>query len=146
MKRSGEDYIVPTQKPNYSQIPEYQDPNTRDQFVQTNKLRFLRKYQVDAVQAIQDSVKKDNERFLFEMATGTGKTLVSAAVIKLFLRTGNAKRVLFLVDRLELEIQAEKAFKEYLKNDFKTIIYKENRDDWRHAEIVVSYSTVTAVQ
>ena len=32
------------------------------------------------------------------MATGTGKTLVSAAIIKLFLQTGNAKRVLFLVD------------------------------------------------
>jgi type I restriction enzyme R subunit len=60
------------------------------------------------------------------MATGTGKTLVSAAVIKLFLRTGNAKRVLFLVDRLELEIQAEKAFKEYLKNDFTTIIVSRN--------------------
>ena len=137
-EKISEDYIVQTQKPNYSQVPEYQDPNTREQFVQANKLRFLRKYQVDAVHAIQDSVKKGNERFLFEMATGTGKTLVSAAVIKLFLRTGNAKRVLFLVDRLELEIQADKAFKEYLKNDCKTIIYKENRDDWRHAEIVVS--------
>jgi type I restriction enzyme R subunit len=132
------DYIVLTQKPNYNLIPEYQDPNTKEQFIQTNKLRFLRKYQVDAVHAIQDSIRKDNERFLFEMATGTGKTLVSAAVIKLFLRTGNAKRVLFLVDRLELEIQADKAFKEYLKNDCKTIIYKENKDDWRHAEIVVT--------
>jgi type I restriction enzyme R subunit len=137
-EKIGEDYIVLTQKPNYSQLPEYQDPNTREQFSQTNKLRFLRKYQVDAVHAIQDSVRKGNERFLFEMATGTGKTLVSAAVIKLFLRTGNAKRVLFLVDRLELEIQAWKAFTEYLKNDCKTIIYKENRDDWRHAEIVVT--------
>ncbi|MCX6326567.1 MAG: DEAD/DEAH box helicase family protein [Bacteroidia bacterium] len=133
-----EDYIVLTQKQNYSQVPEYQDTNTMEQFIQTNKLRFLRKYQVEAVCAIQDSVRKGNERFLFEMATGTGKTLVSAAVIKLFLRTGNAKRVLFLVDRLELEIQAEKAFKEYLKNDFTTIIYKERRDDWRHAEIVVT--------
>ena len=28
-------------------------------------------------------------------------------------------RVLFLVDRLELETQAWKAFKEYLKNDWK---------------------------
>jgi type I restriction enzyme R subunit len=37
------------------------------------------------------------------MATGTGKTLIAAAVMKLFLRTSNAKRVLFLVDRLELE-------------------------------------------
>ncbi len=72
------------------------------------------------------------------MATGTGKTLVSAAVIKLFLRTGNARRVLFLVDRLELENQAWKAFTEYLKNDYNTVIYKERRDDWRYAEIVVT--------
>ena len=72
------------------------------------------------------------------MATGTGKTLTSAAVIKLFLRTGNARRVLFLVDRLELEDQADKAFREYLKTDYKCSIYKENRDDWRQAEIVVS--------
>ena len=44
------------------------------------------------------------------MATGTGKTLTAAAIIKLFLRTGNASRVLFLVDRLELEEQAQKQF------------------------------------
>ena len=133
-----EDYIAVTQKPNYCELPEYKDKSTREQFVQANKLRFLRKYQVDAVKAIQDSVRKGNERFLFEMATGTGKTLVSAAVIKLFLRTGNAKRVLFLVDRLELEVQADKAFRDYLKNDCKTIIYKENKEDWRQAEIVVT--------
>jgi type I restriction enzyme R subunit len=72
------------------------------------------------------------------MATGTGKTLVSAAVIKLFLKTGNARRVLFLVDRLELEDQAYKNFVKYLSNDYQTVIYKENRDDWRKAEIVVS--------
>ncbi|HHS49159.1 MAG TPA: restriction endonuclease subunit R, partial [Desulfurella acetivorans] len=62
----------------------------------------------------------------------------AASVIKLFLRTGNARRVLFLVDRLELEDQAYKAFVSYLKNDYKTVIYKENRDDWQKAEIVVS--------
>jgi type I restriction enzyme R subunit len=83
-------------------------------------------------------------RFLFEMATGTGKTLTAAAVIKLFMRTGNAQRVLFLVDRLELETQAWKAFVRLLKNDFRTVIYKENRDNWRNAEIVVS--TVQSLQ
>src|ERR1017187_1673605 len=72
------------------------------------------------------------------MATGTGKTLTAAAIIKLFLRTKNAYRVLFLVDRLELEDQADKALKKALSNDYKTLIYKENRDDWRHAEIVVT--------
>jgi type I restriction enzyme R subunit len=54
------------------------------------------------------------------------------------MRSGNAKRVLFVVDRIELENQAWKAFIRYLKNDFRTVIYKENRDDWRKAEIVVS--------
>jgi len=72
------------------------------------------------------------------MATGTGKTLISAAIIKLFLRTGNARRVLFLVDRLELEDQASRAFHDLLKNDFKTVVYKETRSDWRKAEIVVT--------
>jgi type I restriction enzyme R subunit len=46
--------------------------------------------------------------------------------------------VLFLVDRLELEDQALKAFRKILANDYKSVIYKENRDDWRHAEIVVT--------
>ncbi|WKZ38291.1 MAG: DEAD/DEAH box helicase family protein [Anaerolineales bacterium] len=123
------DYIVLTQDHNYKANPSWKsDP----------KLRFLREYQLKAIKAIQESVKQGKDRFLFEMATGTGKTLVSAAVIKLFLRTGNARRVLFLVDRLELENQAKKAFVDYLKTDYQTAVYKENRDDWRKAEIVVS--------
>jgi len=133
-----EDYIVKTQKPDYASDPRYMDESQRSAFIEENKLRFLRKYQVRAIERIQEEVKAGKDRFLFEMATGTGKTLTSAAVIKLFLRTGNARRVLFLVDRLELEDQADRAFKEYLRTDYKCCIYKENRDDWRQAEIVVS--------
>ena len=132
------DYIAQTQKPDYKNDPSWLSETTRAQFVQNNGLRFLRDYQLKAIEAIQKNVKEGKDRFLFEMATGTGKTMVSAAVIKLFLRTGNARRVLFLVDRLELENQARKAFVNYLKNDYQTIVYKENRDDWRRAEIVVS--------
>lgn len=134
----NEDYIVLTQKPDYDKDPSYNNEESRRNYIESNKLRFLRKYQVRAINSIQNAVKQGKDRFLFEMATGTGKTLVSAAVIKLFLRTGNARRVLFLVDRLELEDQAYKAFVAYLKNDYRTLIYKENRDDWRRAEIVVS--------
>ena len=133
-----EDYIVKTQKPDYASDPRYIDESQRSAFIEENQLRFLRKYQVRAIERIQEEVKNGKDRFLFEMATGTGKTLTSAAVIKLFLRTGNARRILFLVDRLELEDQADKAFKEYLRTDYKCSIYKENRDDWRQAEIVVS--------
>ena len=55
--------------------------------------------------------------------------LLETAVIKLFLKTGNARRVLFLVDRLELKDQAKKAFVSYLANDYETVIFKENRED-----------------
>jgi len=132
------DYVALTQNPDYGKDPQYLDEGQRPAFIQKTGLRFLRDYQQKAVHAIQKAVAEGKDRFLFEMATGTGKTLVSAAVIKLFLRTENAKRVLFLVDRLELEEQAEKNFKDYLKNDFKCVIYKENKDDWKKAEIIVS--------
>ena len=132
------DYIARTQMPQYDAEAGWKDESQRPAVVEKHRLRFMRAYQQRAAQSIQREVKAGATRFLFEMATGTGKTLTSAAVIKLFLRTGNARRVLFLVDRLELEDQANKAFVFLLKNDFKSAIYKENRDDWRKAEIVVT--------
>lgn len=132
------DYVVLTQLPNYKQIPEFQDVQKKKDLIFNLKLRFLRYYQVEAIQAVQKAVSEGKKRFLLEMATGTGKTLTSAAIIKLFYRTGNARRVLFLVDRLELEEQARKDFTNYLKNDLTTVVYKEKRSDWRKAEIVVT--------
>ena len=132
------DYIVKTQNPNYQKDPRWTDETQRADFIKDQDLKFLRPYQLASIHALQNSAKKENDRYLFEMATGTGKTLVSAGVIKLFLKTGNAKRILFLVDRLELEDQAFKNFKKILHNDFISVIYKENKDDWRKAEIVVS--------
>jgi type I restriction enzyme R subunit len=108
--------------------------------VQTNKkIRLLRDYQLDAVRTLQQAALPGRHRFLFEMATGTGKTLLSAAIAKLYLRTENATRVLFLVDRLELEEQAWKNFTAYLANDgIETVIYKKNRTAWRNAQVVVT--------
>jgi len=134
----NDDYVVLSQRPGYASEAGWKSESERPTFIEANGLRFLRPYQKKAVHAVQQSVSKNNDRFLLEMATGTGKTLVSAALIKLFLRTGNASRILFLVDRLELEDQALKAFRKTLANDYKAVIYKENRDDWRSAEIVVT--------
>ena len=133
------DYIVAVQMPDYAVRPGWNGniENSND-FIWENGLRFLRPYQLKAVQHLQASVGEGKDRFLFEMATGTGKTLVAAAVIRLFLRTENAKRVLFLVDRLELEDQAYTAFINYLKPDYSTLIYKENKSDWKKADIVVT--------
>jgi type I restriction enzyme R subunit len=132
------DYIVLSQNPNYKKDPRWLDGSQKQGFIKNQDLKFLRPYQLAAVHALQHLAKEGRDRYLFEMATGTGKTLVSAAVIKLFLKSGNAKRILFLVDRLELEDQAWKNFVRILKDDYRCVIYKENRDDWRKAEIVVS--------
>ena len=135
----GADYIVLTQRPQYASEAAWRNDAERPGYVRAHGLRFLRDYQLRAVHALQQAVQHGSDRFLFEMATGTGKTLVAAAVIKLFLRTGNAARVLFLVDRLELEDQAaRRAFGPYLSNDFDTVVYKERRSDWRSAHIVVT--------
>lgn len=135
----GADYIVLTQRPQYASEAAWRTEVERPGYVRAHGLRFLRDYQLGAVHALQQAARQGRDRFLFEMATGTGKTLVAAAVIKLFLRTGNAARVLFLVDRLELEDQAaRRAFGPYLSNDFDTVVYKERRDDWRSAHIVVT--------
>jgi type I restriction enzyme R subunit len=133
-----ENYIIESQMPGYDKDPSFQDESKRSEFLRNNNLKQMRPYQVQAIKHLQVAALEDKKRFLFEMATGTGKTLISAAVIKLFLKSGNARRVLFLVDRLELEDQAKKAFKNYLGKDYATVVYKDNRDSWQNAQIVVS--------
>jgi type I restriction enzyme R subunit len=133
-----ENYIISTQMPKFSNDPDFQDPAKTKDFLKRNNLKQMRPYQVQALKSIQSAAEEGKQRFLFEMATGTGKTLISAAVIKLFLKSGNARRVLFLVDRLELEDQAEKAFVQYLGKDYRTVIYKDARDSWANAAVVVS--------
>ncbi len=135
----GANYIAQSQRPDFDQEAGYTVAAERPAFLEKHGLRLLRPYQVQAVHRLQAVVRDEQKtRFLFEMATGTGKTLTAAAVIKLFLQTGNARRVLFLVDRLELEEQARKDFERYLKLDYQTVVYKEKRDDWRQADIVVT--------
>ncbi len=138
-----ENYVAVSQDakwPGYS-------PAERAEVAVNKKIRLLRDYQIAAIRALQQAALPGRHRFLFEMATGTGKTLLSAAVTKLYLRSENASRVLFLVDRLELERQAEKNFRSYLANDgIETVIYKQKRQDWRTAQVVVTTIQSLAAQ
>lgn len=131
------EYVALLKNPNLLNEPEYQNENTRTDFCWNNGYRILRPYQIDAVRAVQSAVAEGKSRFLLEMATGLGKTLTAGALIKLFLSTGNANRVLFLVDRLELENQAKKNFDSYL-NAYTSVIYKQSKNDWKKAQIVIT--------
>ena len=130
-----ENYIAVSQDAAWLSYP----PADRAAVMVNKKIRLLRDYQVAGVHALQQAAGPDRHRFLFEMATGTGKTLLSAAIAKLYLRTENATRILFLVDRLELEIQAWKNFNAYLAPDgIQTVIYKQKRQNWKEAQVMVT--------
>lgn len=144
-ERIDNTYIAESQVPGFTSLPDYQaGGDQRKEFIEKNKLKIMRHYQVSAVQAIQRATSEGKKRYLLEMATGTGKTLTCAAIIKLFLKTGNARRILFLVDRIELEEQAQKAFQQAIGSDFTVLTYKKHKDDWGKAEVVVS--TVQSLQ
>ena len=130
-----ENYIAISQDANWLTYTEAQKQEAR-----TNKgIKQLRDYQVQAIQKLKGEYINGKNRFLFEMATGTGKTLLSAGIIKMFIRSGNADRILFLVDRIELERQAYSAFKKYLEDDaIQCVIYKRNKTNWQSAKVVVS--------
>lgn len=126
--------------PNVKSHAKFIDISTRKEFLNNERVKLLRDYQVDAVNAIINSAKNGNSRFLLEMATGTGKTLTCAAIIEMFLSSKNAHRVLFLVDRIELEKQAKRAFDGVFNNGqhYTVSIYKEGRDNWRSAHIMIT--------
>lgn len=134
-------YIATSQEPGLEYTSAWKSGNDEllMDYCFSRNLRVMRYYQLEAVKSVQKAVKDGKTRFLLEMATGTGKTLTSAAIIKLFLRSEVANRVLFLVDRIELENQALKDFRRYLSKDgIKSVIYKENKDDWNSADVVIT--------
>ena len=86
------------QQPVIDRSPLWETP-VNENFLRT---RTMRPYQLAAVRAVQESAETGRHGFLLEMATGTGKTTVAAAVCRLYLQAGIAERILFLVDRDEL--------------------------------------------
>ncbi len=70
----------------------------------------LRPYQVEANTAIEQTIADGKRRMLVTMATGTGKTLMTVNEIYRLMKSGVARRVLFLVDRRALAAQTVRAF------------------------------------
>lgn len=103
----------------------------------------LRRYQIGAIDEIARLFDCERLRkFLLEMATGTGKTLLCAALIRRFLQTRNAERVLFIVDRIELAKQTMEEFAVVLP-EFKPVIYKTAR---RSGELLGASVVVATIQ
>jgi type I restriction enzyme, R subunit len=104
----------------------------------------LRRYHIEAMNEIARRFDREGARkFLLEMATGTGKTLLSAALIRRFFATRNAERVLFIVDRIELAKQTMEEFSVLLP-EYKPVIFKTARR--RPGELLGASVVVATIQ
>ena len=104
----------------------------------------VRGYQIRAIDKLSKEYDDNGKRkFLLEMATGTGKTLLCAALIRRFLETRNAERVLFIVDRIDLATQTLEDFAVILP-EFKPVLFKTARR--RPGEMLGSSVIVATIQ
>ena len=63
-------------------------------------------FQIEAIEAIEKAIMDRRRHMLLAMATGTGKTFTTVNLIYRLMKSGLAKRILFLVDRRALAAQA----------------------------------------
>ena len=78
-----------------------------------------RLYQQEAIRRVCETFEQHNKRkALLVMATGTGKTRTVMSVIDVFLRSNQARHILFVADRDALVRQAiSDGFKKFLPNE-----------------------------
>lgn len=106
----------------------------------------LREYQLRAIEKTEEAVIHGQKNILLAMATGTGKTRTILGMIYRFLKTDRFRRILFLVDRTALGIQAQDVFKEVKLEELMTLdeIYNINEieDQQVHKETRIQVATV----
>ena len=98
-------------------------------------------YQQMAITKTCERLNRNKRRALLVMATGTGKTRVSIAIVDVLSRNKWIKNVLFLADRTSLVSQAHSSYSEFL-NQSMTIL-SEGKDIDFNARIMFStYQTM----
>lgn len=70
----------------------------------------VRPYQEDAIRAVEQAISDRKRQMMVVMATGTGKTRTTIQQAYRLMKSGAAKRILFLVDRRALAAQTVRAF------------------------------------
>ena len=90
-----------------------------------------RPYQIRAIKAVGDAFDRKQRDALLVMATGSGKTRTTIALVDQLQREGWVKRVLFLADRTELVRQSANAFKDHLPSSTTVNLLEEKQVEGR---------------
>ncbi|WP_445737988.1 type I restriction endonuclease subunit R [Mariniflexile sp.] len=99
-------------------------------------LMVLRPYQYYAVESIIDKVKNSNHNGYIWHTTGSGKTLTSFKASQIIMKMPQVKKVVFVVDRKDLDYQTTKEFNSFSKGsidgtDNTKALVKQFSDDTR---------------
>jgi len=78
-------------------------------------LMVLRPYQYYAVESLIDKVKNSNHNGYIWHTTGSGKTLTSFKASQIIMQMPQVKKVVFVVDRKDLDYQTTKEFNSFSK-------------------------------
>ncbi len=88
-----------------------------------------RSYQLEAVRRVVEAFEQGKRKALLVMATGTGKTRVAMSLADVFLRSNQARRILFVADRDALVSQAiGEGFEEHIPDEPCTRIFTYDID------------------
>lgn len=90
-----------------------------------------RPYQARAIKAVGAAFDGKQREALLVMATGSGKTRTTIALVQQLMAAGWVKRVLFLADRTALVNQAARAFTEHLPEVATVNLVTERRGEGR---------------
>ncbi|NNK40525.1 MAG: DEAD/DEAH box helicase family protein, partial [Winogradskyella sp.] len=109
-----------------------------------------RDYQLEAIKRVAENLvvntangklRGARRESLLVMATGSGKTRVSTAIVDMLTKCNWAKRVLFLADRNALVTQAKNAFREHLP-ELSAIDLTKEKEDSNTRLVFSTYPTI----
>lgn len=117
--------------PRYREVFTFHRPETLAKWIRKDKslrtrmsenfpaldITGLRDCQVDAINNLETSFKKNRPKALVQMATGSGKTFTAITSVYRLLKHVKAERILFIVDTRNLGEQAEGEFRKYQPQD-----------------------------
>lgn len=91
-----------------------------------------RYYQMEAAARVMESFGTQRKRkSLVVMATGTGKTRLSIAMVDMLMRANWARKILFLADRVALVNQAKREFNKHLPHVSVASLLDKSQEDAR---------------